>query len=76
MNFLSTKDLLDFCEGKTSPIKSMEIEAYIQKYPYYQDIIEGLQMLSEDLPEGESLEENLSQSKAATWNKMFAVSNQ
>ena len=62
--------LIAYSEGQLSDRQSKEIKKHLEVYPYYKDILSGLQQLQEDLGE-EDVIEHLQAKKETARQRLF-----
>jgi len=64
--------MISYLEGRTSKQETKAIKAYIKRYPYYLDILYGLQDLRSSMCKGE-LEVHLQEQKSAARKQLFGT---
>lgn len=64
--------MLSYLEGHTSEQETREIQAYISRYPYYQDILNGLQDLK-TTRSNQEIAKHLQQQKSAARKQLFGT---
>jgi len=62
--------LIAYTEGNLSDGQSKEIKKHLELYPYYKDILSGLQQLQEDLGEEEVID-HLDSKKQTARQRLF-----
>jgi len=72
MKKLSISLMIDFLEGTTSKDQSLEIQEYITLYPYYKNILIGLQLDLVQFGSKAAVLKHLQQQKEKARKKLFS----